>query len=69
MSALGLEKRFAFAAAHLGNIRVFALWGILDALVYLLAKNNRMKTIAVYMTIFLTITVIGFYLPTIIDFL
>jgi hypothetical protein len=62
-------KRLAFAASHLSNIRIFALWGILDALVYLLAKGNRIKSMIVYFTIFITITIVAFHLPEIMDFL
>ena len=67
MSAAG--KRLAFAASHLSNIRIFALWGVLDALVYLLAKGNRLKSMIVYLSIFLTITIVAYNLPEIIDFL
>jgi len=67
MSSVG--KRFAFAASHLGNMRIFALWGVLDAFVYLFAKGDRFKSIMVYITIFLTITIVGFYTPEMIDFL
>jgi len=66
---LSPERSLAFAASHLGTMRLFALWGVLDVLVFLLAKRNKIKSIWVYMTIFLTITVLGFYMPAIIDFL
>ena len=69
MAAFGMQKHLAFAASNIGNIRVFALWGILDALVYLLAKGNRMKTMAIYITIFITITVLAFYTPSIMEHL
>lgn len=64
-----LERRLAFAASHLGNIRIFALWGVLDALIYMLVKDNRIKSAIIYFTIFISITIIGFYSPMIIDFL
>ena len=64
-----MERRLVFAASHLGNIRIFALWGVLDALVYLLSQGNRLKSMIVYFTIFATITVFAFYSPAIIDFL
>ena len=67
MSAV--TKRLAFAASHLGNIRIFALWGVLDALVYLIAKGDRLNSMIVYFTIFVTITIVAFHLPEIIDFL
>jgi hypothetical protein len=62
-------KHIAFAASHIGNIRVFALWGILDALVYIIAKDSRIKSIAIYITIFITITVLAFYMPGIMEYL
>ena len=61
------SKCNAFIASHLGTIRIFALWGILDLVVYILARNDRIKTMALYMTIFLTITLVGFYIPAIFD--
>jgi hypothetical protein len=65
----GVERRLAFAASNLGTIRIFALWGVLDALVYFIAKGDRIKTTIMYLSIFLTITLVGFYAPNIIDFL
>jgi hypothetical protein len=69
MSTLGIGKNIVFAATILGNIRVFALWGILDALVYLLAKDSRIKSILIYVTIFITLSVLAFYSPSIIEYL
>jgi len=65
----GIERRLAFAASHLGNIRIFALWGVLDALIYILVKDNRLKSMIIYFTIFVIITFVGFYSPVLIDFL
>jgi len=64
-----MSKHVAFAATHIGNIRVFALWGILDALVNLIAKGDKLKSIYIYITIFITITVLAIYTPSIIKYL
>jgi hypothetical protein len=67
MSSVGIGKSISFAATLVGNIRVFALWGILDVIVYLMAKDCRIKSMFIYLSIFITLTVLAFYLPSIME--
>lgn len=64
---LGSEHQIKFVASHLTNIRMFALWGLLDALIYFLAKGHKLKSAILYLTIFLTITIAAIYSPFILD--
>lgn len=69
MSTLGIGKSIAYIATLLGNIRVFALWGILDIIVYQIAKGCRIKSMLVYLIIFFILTGLAFYSPSIMEFL
>jgi hypothetical protein len=63
------EKRIHFTMSHLGIIRLFVLWGILESLVFLLTKGDRLKSMSIYLGIFFVITIAAIYSPSIIDYL
>jgi hypothetical protein len=69
MSTMGLGKSVAVVATLVGNIRIFALWGILDAIVYQIAKGCRIKSMLIYLSIFFALTVLAFYSPAIMEYL
>lgn len=62
-------RRDKLILSHLGILRIFALWGILDALIILLAKNDRVLEILIYSFIFVVLTFLGLSYPGIIDFI
>ena len=61
------KKKEKFIYAHLGIIRLFAIWGILDAIVYLIVKDDRVKSVMIYSLIFLVLTLYGLTTPEVID--
>jgi hypothetical protein len=63
------DKRTYFTMSHLGIIRLFVIWGILESIVFIFTKGDRFKSLTVYTVIFLLISIIAYMSPTIIDFL
>lgn len=63
------EKQIHFTLSHLGIIRLFVVWGILEAAVFLLTKGDRLKSLSVYLAIFFVITLAAYVAPEVIDFL
>jgi hypothetical protein len=62
------KSKDKFTTYHLGIIRVFAIWGILDSLIYLLAKDNRLRSITIYVVIFVCLTIYGLSYPDALEF-
>jgi hypothetical protein len=63
------KKRSNFIISHIGIIRVFALWGILDSLVFIFTKNDRLKSMLFYCLIFIVISMYGMTSPQLLDFI
>lgn len=63
------ERRDKLILSHLGILRLFALWGILDAIIILIVKNDRLLEILIYSFIFVVLTYLGLLYPGIIDFM
>jgi len=63
------EKHINFTMSHLGIIRWFVIWGILETCVFLFTKGDRIKSLSVYLAIFFIITFAAYISPKIIDFL
>jgi hypothetical protein len=63
------ERWIHYTLSHLGIIRFFVLWGILESLVFLLTKGDRLKSMVIYLGIFVIITILAMYSPAIIEYL
>jgi hypothetical protein len=61
------KKQEKFIYSHLGIIRLFAIWGILEAIVYLIVKDDRVQSVMIYSLIFLVLTLYGLTTPEVID--
>lgn len=63
------EKKINFTISHLGIIRMFAMWGILDAIINIYTQENHSKSLIIYIIIFVIITSTAYIYPKIINFL
>jgi len=63
------EKQINFTMSHLGIIRMFVVWGILESLIFLFTRGDRVKSLSVYLAIFFIITFAAYNSPDVIDFL
>jgi hypothetical protein len=67
-SESALDKQLQFAMSHLGIIRLFVFWGILESLIFLLTKGDRLKSLTIYLAIFIVLTLIAYSSPNLIEF-
>lgn len=65
----GLDKERSYIISHLGIIKFFAIWGILESLIFLLTNGDKRKEIVIHTSIFIIISIIAFLCPEITDLL
>ena len=65
----GLDKERSYIISHLGILKFFAIWGILESVIFLLTKGNKYKEIIIHISIFIIISIIAFLYPDITDHL
>jgi hypothetical protein len=63
------EESEKFTFSHLGIIRLFAIWGLLDALIYYITNGDRYKELVIHMVVFLLIYIIAWKYPVLIKYL
>jgi len=49
----------SFILSHLAELKFFALWGLLESLIYLLTRGNIYKDIFIHVFLFIIITLIA----------
>lgn len=69
MNIEGLDKERSYIISHLGIIKFFAIWGILESLIYLITKGDKVKEIMIHVTVFIVISIIAYLYPDILDLL
>ncbi len=65
----GLDKERSYLISHLGIIKFFAIWGILESFIFLLTNGDKRKEIVIHISIFIIISIIAFMCPDITDHL
>lgn len=65
----GLDKERSYIISHLSIIKFFAIWGILESLIFLLTNGDKRKEIVIHTSIFIIISIIAFLCPEITDLL
>jgi len=65
----GLDKERSYIVSHLGIIKFFAIWGILESVIYLLTKGDKYKEIIIHISIFIIISIIAYVYPDLTDHL
>jgi hypothetical protein len=63
------QKKVEYTLSHLGILRYFVIWGILESVVFLFTKGDRFKSLTIYLTSFLLLTIVAYMYPMMIDFL
>jgi hypothetical protein len=63
------EESDKFTFSHVGIIRLFAIWGLLDAVIYYLTNGDRYKELIIHIFIFLIINIIVWKYPYLIKYL
>lgn len=59
----GLDTNHRYLISHLGVLKVFAIWGLLESLLYLVTKGNKIQEVLCHVAIILLITLFAFLNP------
>ena len=65
----GLDKERSYIVSHLSIIKFFAIWGILESIIFLLTKGDKIKEIIIHISIFICISIIAYIYPELTDLL
>jgi len=61
------SEKFTFS--HLGMLRLFAIWGILEILIFYATNGDRFKELIIHLVIFMLINIIAWKYPELIKYL
>lgn len=63
------EESEKFTFSHLGIIRLFAIWGLLDIIIHYITKGDRYKELVIHVIVFICISIIAWKYPWLIKYL
>lgn len=59
----GLDKTNTYIISHVGIIKFFAIWGILESVIFLVTKGDKIKEIVIHLTVFILISIVALAFP------
>jgi hypothetical protein len=59
----GLDRDHAYLISHLGILKVFALWGLLESILYYMTKGNKTKEVLCHLFILVAISLFAYAYP------
>lgn len=63
------DSQKKYTLSHLGIIRLFVIWGILEILIFYITNGDRFKELIFHIVVFVLINIIAFYFPELIIYL
>jgi hypothetical protein len=69
MNTETLTESEKYTISHLGIIRFFVIWSILDLCIYFITNDNRKLELIIQIILFVIINIIIYFYPWIISFL
>lgn len=58
-----------YTLSHLGIIRLFAIWGLLEAIIYYISNGDKFKEVIIHIIVFMFINYIAYRYPKLIKYL
>ena len=58
-----------YTLSHLGILRLFAIWGLLEAIIYYISNGNKFKEVIIHIVVFILINYIAYRYPRLIKYL
>lgn len=69
MSKTNLSDNEKFTASHLGILRLFAIWGLLESFIYYVTNGNRKMEVIIHLVIFAVISGYLYYNKYLINYM
>jgi hypothetical protein len=58
-----------YTLSHLGILRLFAIWGLLEAIIYYISNGDKFKEVIIHIVVFMLINYIAYRYPRLIKYL
>jgi hypothetical protein len=58
-----------YTLSHLGILRLFAIWGLLEAIIYYISNGDKFKEVIIHIVVFMLINYIAYRYPKLIKYL
>jgi hypothetical protein len=58
-----------FTLSHLGMIRVFVIWGLMEAIIYYVTNGDKTLELKIHIVLFVIFNIIAFKYPQLIKYL
>jgi len=69
MSKINLSDSEKFSVSHLGILRLFAIWGLLESFIYYVTNGDKRMEIIIHLAVFIGISGYLYYNKYLIDYM
>ena len=69
MIKLNLNNSEKFTVSHLGILRLFAIWGLLESFIYFITNGDRKMEFIIHLIVFIGISGFLYYNKHLIDYM
>lgn len=69
MGKLNLSDSEKFTVSHLGILRLFAVWGLLESFIYYITNGDRKMELIIHLAVFIAINGYLYYNKHLIDYM
>jgi hypothetical protein len=69
MSSKKTDSEYKYTISHLGIIRLFAIWGLLESFIFYMTNGNRLLELYIHIFIFIVINIIAYKYRNLLEFL
>jgi len=69
MSKINLSDSEKFSVSHLGILRLFAIWGLLESFIYFITNGDRRMELIIHLIVFIGISGYLYYNKHLINYI
>jgi hypothetical protein len=69
MSKINLSDSEKFSVSHLGILRLFAVWGLLESFIYFITNGDRRMELIIHLIVFIGISGYLYYNKHLINYM
>ena len=63
------NSEYKYTISHLGIIRLFAIWGLLESFIFYMTNGNRLLELYIHIFIFIVINIIAYKYRNLLEYL
>jgi len=63
------DSEYKYTISHLGIIRLFAIWGLLESIIFYMTNGNRLLELYIHIFIFIVINIVAYKYRNLLEYL